>query len=106
MAFEVYRPRSSNENLVSITKHHIRLGNKMADKFNGAQVEVAYDKDTNKLRIRSVDDGGMKITNNKIGARGIFKYFNLEGLKGNYPVELDENDNAIYVNLNSKRQDY
>ncbi|AGL01102.1 hypothetical protein [Desulfoscipio gibsoniae] len=103
MAFEVYIPRSSGENLVSITKHHIRLGNKMADKLNGDQVEVAYDKDTNKLRIRGVDEGGIKVTKNKIGARGIFNYFDIDVLKGSFVAEYDQEDNAVYVDLNRRK---
>ncbi len=103
MAFEVYRPRSSSENLVSITKHHIRLGNKMANKLNGDQVEVAYDKDTNILRIRDTDEDGMKITKNKIGARGILNYFDINVTKGNFVAEYSPKDNAVYVNLNKRK---
>ncbi len=103
MAFEVYRPRSSSENLVSITKHHIRLGNKMADKLKGDQVEVAYDKDTNILRIRDTDGDGMKVTKNKIGSRGILNYFDINVAKGNYVAEYNPEDNAVYVDLNKRK---
>lgn len=103
MAFEVYRPRSSSENLVSITKHHIRLGNKMAAKLHGDQVEVAYDKDTNKLRIRDTNEDGLKVTNNKIGARGILNYFDISVTKGNFVAEYNPEDNAVYVDLNKRK---
>lgn len=99
MAFEVYRPRSSGENLVAITKHHIRMGNKLASKLKGGQVEVAYDKDSNKLRIRGINEGGMKVNKNKIGARGIFKYFGIGDLKGSFAAEYDEGENSIFVDL-------
>lgn len=100
MVFEVYKPRSSNDNKVSITKHHIRLGNKLASNLSGDQVEVAYDKESNMLRIKVTDEGGMKLNKNKIGSSGIFKYFNIEDKKGSFRAEFDKKDNSIFVDLN------
>ena len=102
MAFEVYVPRATNENRVSITKHHISLGRKLAGQLKGSKVEAAYDKDTNQLRIRSVDDGGMVISKNKIGAKGIFKFFDID-VKGSFPAEYNQKDDAIYVKLGEKK---
>lgn len=99
MVFEVYRPRSARDNMVALTKHHIRLGGKLAEKLNSRRVEVAYDKDTGKLRIRGVKEGGMLLNKNKIGARGIFTFFNIEDKKGTYHAVYDEKDKAIYVDL-------
>ena len=89
LTFEVYRPRSSGENSVAITKHHIRIGNKLASQLKGDNVEVAYDKETNKLRIKGVEQGGMRVTNNKIGARGVFKYFDISEVKGSFTAEFN-----------------
>jgi len=75
----------------------------MADKLNGNQVEVAYDKDTNQLRIQGVDDGGMKLTKNKIGARGVLNYFDISVGKGNFAAEYDPEENAVYVDLNERK---
>jgi len=88
---------------VSITKHHIRLGHKMADKLSGDLVEVAYDKENNKLRIRNAEEDGMKMTNNKIGARGILNYFDISAVKGNFGAEFNPEDNAVYVDLNKRK---
>lgn len=99
MAFEVYKPRSSKEDVVAFTKHHIRLGVKLADKLSGDRVEVAYDRDTQQLRIKAVEDGGLLLNNNKIGARGIFKFFDLEGKKGNFEARFDPQEAAIFVNM-------
>ncbi|KAF1085697.1 hypothetical protein SPSYN_01843 [Sporotomaculum syntrophicum] len=103
MAFEVYRPRSTSENIVAITKHHIRLGTKIAGLLKGDQVEIAYDKETNKLRIRSVDEAGMKVTKNKIGAKGVLNYFDLNVAKGNYAAEFNPEEIAVYVDLNTRK---
>lgn len=103
MAFEVYKPRSSRENVVALTKHHIRLGRKLADKLNSDRVEIAYDREKNKLRIKGVDEGGMMLNKNKIGARGIFKYFNIEDKKGNFAAEYDEKEKAVFVNFNENK---
>jgi len=102
LVFETYKPRSSNENSVAITKHHIRIGNKLASQIKGDRIEIAFDKDSNTLRIQGTNEG-MKVTKNKIGARGIFKYFNLEETKGNFTAEYNADDNAVYVDLNKKK---
>ncbi len=99
MVFEIYRPRSSNQNRVALTKHHIRLGNELARKIDSDQVEIAFDKENKVLRIRAVNEGGMKLSNNKIGARGVFRYFGLEKVRGSFKAEYDENEKAIYVYL-------
>lgn len=103
MAFEVYIPRSSNDNKVALTKHHIRLGNGMIKHLTTDRVEVAYDRSSGKLRIKSVEDGGIKLSKNKIGAQGIFKYFDLREKKGTYPAEYNEKEKAIYVNLSTQK---
>ncbi|MCL2336508.1 MAG: hypothetical protein FWC60_03695 [Firmicutes bacterium] len=99
MSFEVYRPRSTRDNMVALTKHHIRLGGKLAEKLGSGRVEVAYDKETGKLRIRGVKEGGMLLNKNKIGARGIFSFFNIEDKKGNYRADYDEKTKVVYVYL-------
>jgi len=100
MAFEVYMPRSSSDNRVALTKHHIRLGNRMAGYLKSDRVEVAYDKKSGKLRVRGIKEGGIKISKNKIGAQGIFKYFSLDK-KGSYPAEYIEKEDAIYVQIDA-----
>jgi hypothetical protein len=99
MTFEVYKPRSSKEDMVTFTKHHIRLGAKLAGKLGSDRVEVAYDKDTQRLRIKAVDEGGLLLNKNKIGARGIFRYFDLEGKKGNYEAKFEPKEEAIFVDM-------
>lgn len=102
LVYDVYQPRSSRENLVALTKHHIRLSKKLIDKLGYERVEVAYNKKDNKLRIRGLAEGGLILNKNKIGARGIFKYFDLEGKKGSYAAEYNEQEQAIFVDLNAK----
>jgi len=75
----------------------------MADKLSGDLVEVAYDKENNKLRIRNAEEDGMKMTNNKIGARGILNYFDISAVKGNFGAEFNPEDNAVYVDLNKRK---
>ncbi|WP_347490322.1 hypothetical protein [Desulfoscipio sp. XC116] len=99
MAFEVYKPRSSKENVVAFTKHHIRLGVKLAAKLKSDRVEVAYDRETQQLRIKAVDEGGLLLNKNKIGARGIFKFFDLDGKRGGFEARFDPQEEAIFVNM-------
>ncbi|MFA7467386.1 MAG: hypothetical protein WCY82_03860 [Desulfotomaculaceae bacterium] len=99
MGFEVYRPRSARDNMVALTKHHIRLGGKLAEKLGSRRVEVAFEKETGKLRIRGVKENGMLLNKNKIGARGIFTFFNIEGKKGTYHADYDEKEKVVYVYL-------
>jgi len=102
MAFEVYVPRAANDNAVTLTKHHIRIGNKLLGRLKGDKLEVAYDVETNKIRIKGTDGPGLTVAKNKVGARGIFTYFNLD-LKGRYEADFDEKQKAIYVDLNKRR---
>ncbi|KJS12248.1 MAG: hypothetical protein VR67_09975 [Peptococcaceae bacterium BRH_c8a] len=102
MTFEVYVPRSNDANVVTITKHHIRIGNKLLGKIKGDRVEIAYDRDSNKLRIRGLDEGGLILSGNKIGATGVFKYFELDE-RGNFQAEFNDKDNSIHVDLNERR---
>lgn len=99
MAFEVYKPRFEKEATVAISKNHITLNKKLLDKFNTRYVELAYDPETKTIRIKpSVNESGLVLNKNKIGARGFFKHFNIEQ-KGKYSAVYNDNENALYVRL-------
>lgn len=102
LAFEVYIPRASSNNLVTLTKHHIRIGSNLLSQLNGEKTEIAYDRQSNKLRIKGTNESGMKIGNNKIGARGVFAYFGID-IKGSFPADFNDKENAIIVDLNKRR---
>ncbi|MCL6634741.1 MAG: hypothetical protein K6T29_03100 [Peptococcaceae bacterium] len=99
MAFEVYRSRLEKEAPAAISKNHITLNKKLLDRFNTKRVELAYDPDTNTIRIRpSTSESGLVLNKNKIGARGFFKHFNIQQ-KGKYNAVYNDNDKAIYIRL-------
>ncbi len=97
MSFEVYKPRFEKEATVAISKNHLTLNKKLAEKFDTEYVELAFDKDTNTIRIKASDnENGLILNKNKIGARGFFKHFNIQQ-KGKYNAVFNENEKAIYV---------
>ncbi|MDD2553527.1 MAG: hypothetical protein PHP51_03010 [Desulfotomaculaceae bacterium] len=97
MSFEVYKPRFEKEATVAISKNHLTLNKKLAEKFDTEYVELSFDKDTKTIRIKATDSkNGLILNKNKIGARGFFKHFNIQQ-KGKYNAVFDENEKAIYV---------
>lgn len=102
MAFEVYKPRIKNANSIALTKHHIVLKPNILEKLNANNVELAYDRDTRVIRIRPADseDDGFVINDNKIGARGFYQFFDI-GIKGKFPVIIDDSDNAVLIDIST-----
>ncbi len=99
MAFEVYRPRLGKETLVTLSKNHLSLNKKLAAWFNAVYAELAYDVSGKTIRIRPGSaENGLKIKNNRIGARGFFKHFGITQT-GRYNAVLDEQDKTIYVKI-------
>jgi len=61
-------------------------------------VELAYDRETNTIRIKATDDG-QNIKKTKVFSRGFFNHFNITA-KGKFQAKYSEKENALYVNLN------
>lgn len=104
MGFEVYKPRIKNTNLIALTKNHIILKPDILEKLNTNSVELAYDRNTRVIRIRPADleEDGFVINNNKIGARGFYKFFDI-GIKGKFPFKMDDSDNAVLIDISNSR---
>lgn len=100
MAFEVYKPRGERAEklaIVSLSKNSLVLNKVAREKLNTDKIELAYDRDTNKIRIRASEDGQtMKKT--KVFAKGFFNHFDLNK-KGKFAAEYDQDENALYVDL-------
>lgn len=102
MAFEVYKPRIKKGNVISLTKNHIVMKPDMIEKLDTNTVELAYDRDTSVIRISPAEpETGFSINKNKIGARGFFKYFEID-IKGKYPIKFDETEKVILVDISTK----
>lgn len=101
MAFEVYKPRGERIPklpLVTISKNSIVLNKHAREKLNAEKVELAYDRETNTIRIKASDDG-QNIKKTKVFSRGFFNYFKIAA-KGKYQAIYDEKERALFVNLN------
>jgi len=102
MAFEVYKPRGEKlEKLptVSFSKNSIVLNNIARAKIKSLNVELAYDKETNTVRIRGVDEDGIQIKKTRLFAKGFYKYFDIHP-KGKYEAKYNEEENSLYVDIN------
>ena len=104
MKFEVYMPRKGKHGkkekqaIVSLSRNSLVLNKFAREQLNSANIELAFDPETNKVRISPSEDGpGIKKT--KVPASGFFKYFGIKE-KGKFAAEYDQEDNALYVNLN------
>lgn len=100
MSFEIYKPRGERIPklpLVTISKNSIVLNKHAREKLDAERVELAYDRETNMIRVKATEDG-QNIKKTKVFSRGFFNHFNITA-KGKYQAKYDEKENALYVNL-------
>jgi hypothetical protein len=100
MAFEVYKPRGEKVDkipLVSLSKNSIVLNKTSREKLNAESIELAYDGDTNMIRIKSSPDG-QTLKKTKVFAKGFFNHFGISK-KGKFAANYDEAENALFVEL-------
>jgi len=100
MAFEIYKPRGEKikkEFIVSLSKNSIVLNKHAREKLQAQKIELAYDKDTNTLRIKATDDG-QTLKKTKTFARGFFNNFGIDK-KGKFTGRYDENEEALFVDI-------
>ena len=103
MAFEIYKPRGERVPklpLVTISKNSIVLNKHAREKLNTDKVELAYDRETNTIRIKASDDG-QNIKKTKVFSRGFFNFFKIDA-KGKYKTVYDEKEKALFVNLDER----
>jgi len=101
IAFEVYKPRGERVPklpLVTISKNSIVLNKHAREKLNTEKVELAFNKEKNIIRIKASEDG-QNIKKTKVFGRGFFNHFYITS-KGKYQADYDEEENALYVDLN------
>lgn len=105
MAFEIYKPRGERVPklpMVTISKNSIVLNKHAREKLSTDKVELAYDSETNVIRIKAGDDG-QNIKKTKVFGRGFFNHFAITA-KGKFLADFDENERALYVNLNQMQK--
>lgn len=103
MAFEVYRPRGEKPEKapqVSFSKNSIVLNNVAREKLGSNNVELAYDRETNTIRIRALPEGGMQIKKTKVFGKGFYNHFKIYP-RGKFEAIFDEKERALYVKLPS-----
>lgn len=100
MAFEVYKPRGERTEkapVVSLSKSSIVLNNVAREKLNSPNIELAYDRDTNTIRIKATE-GGMTIKKTKVFGKGFFNQFGITK-RGKFTAEFKPDERALYVKL-------
>lgn len=105
MAFVVYKPRGEKAEkvpMVSFSKSSIVLNKVAREKLGAQYVELAYDRNSKTIRVRAVEEDGIQIKKTKVFGKGFFKYFDIN-LKGRYEAILDEQENALYVKVDSNK---
>ena len=104
MAFEIYKPRGERQEkapIISLSKNSIVLSKIAREKLkNPEKIEIAYDTDQNMLRIKP-DENGLVMKKTKVFAKGFFNHFEINK-KGKFPASYDEEENALFVNLNER----
>lgn len=101
MVFEIYKPRGERKekpSLISISKNSLVMNNKAREKLNNpTNIELAFDRETNIIRIRPSSDG-LTVKKTKVFAKGFFNHFGISK-KGKFIAEYNENDHALYADI-------
>ena len=101
MTFEVYKHRGTKTEkfpIVSFSKTSIVFNNVAREKLDTEAIELAFDTDTNTMRIKATDNG-MNIKKTKVFGKGFFNQFGINK-KGKFVAEFNPDERALYVNLN------
>jgi hypothetical protein len=103
MSFEIYHPRAKAKAkpiIVRVSKTAIVLNKIARVQLDSPEyVELAFDQDTNTMRIRpSTIAGGSAVKKTKVMAPGFFKQFGISAT-GAFYAEHDDAENALYVKL-------
>lgn len=101
MTFEVYKPRGERAEkapIVSFSKTSIVFNNVAREKLDTEAIELAFDINTNTMRIKATDKG-MNIKKTKVFGKGFFNQFGINK-KGKFVAEFNPDERALYVNLN------
>jgi hypothetical protein len=102
LAFEVYKPRGEKQEkqpLVSLSKTSIVLNNVAREKLSTDRIELAYDPETDIIRIKATENGsGMELRKTKVFGKGFFNQFGITK-KGKFDAQYDKDENALYVQL-------
>ncbi len=103
MAFIVYKLRGERVGkvpLVTLSKNSIVLNKIAREKLKADKVELAFDNDSNTLRITPSGEG-QTVKKTKVFARGFFNHFNIEK-KGKFNAIFDDKENALFVSLDKE----
>lgn len=99
MRFINQQGKAEKPPLVIFSKNSIVLNKPAREKLgNTNQIELAYDKESNLIRIKAVSEGGQVLKKTKVFAKGFFNHFGIDK-RGKFPARYDENDKALYAKL-------
>lgn len=94
MAFEVFQPRRSGRKgtskkgpLIRLSKNSLVLNKWAREILNSETIELAYDPETNTIRVSP--NGNITLKKTKAFAKGFFKAFDIKA-SGSFPVEVNE----------------
>lgn len=74
------------------------MNNVAREKLGSSRVELAYDQQSNVIRIKGVTEGGIELKKTKMFGKGFFNQFGITQ-KGKFEAEYNPQENALYVKL-------
>ena len=101
MAFEVYKPRGERQEkapVISLSKTSMVLNNVAREKLKADRLELAFDKDTNTVRVKGIEEGGIPMRKTKVFAKGFYNQFGID-TRGKYIALYNEDENALYITI-------
>ncbi|MCL6560225.1 MAG: hypothetical protein K6U74_15810 [Firmicutes bacterium] len=101
MGFEVYKPRGERSEkvpLITLSKTSLVLNSVAREKLGTNRIELAFDRDTQTIRVRAVEEGGMEIKKTKVFGKGFFNQFGITQ-KGKFEARFDPQERALYATI-------
>lgn len=99
MAFEVYKPRGERQEkkpVISLSKTSIVFNNVAREILNSNRIELAFDRESNTIRVKAVNEGGMELKKTKIFGKGFFNQFGIAP-KGKFEARFEPSEKALYA---------
>lgn len=100
MAYEIYRPRKGKKEksaIVSLSRNSLVLNKFAREQLNSDNIDLAYDAETNTIKISPSRDG-LVMKKTKVHAAGFFTHFGIE-VKGKFEAEYNKDNHSLYVDL-------
>ncbi len=96
--YSIYVANFKIKEIGQIWRNTGTLHNTYYRELNAKRVELAFDRESNLMRIKGVTEGGLEIKKTKMFGKGFYNQFNIIK-KGKFEARFDSEQKALFVQL-------